>query len=87
MLEVVPVRRYPKRSHVAALQVVAMQVVADAVESYVDGAWERYPEIGEADWVDVVGRARWLAVSQTPGEATVSRALQTLADRASEPPD
>jgi hypothetical protein len=63
-----------------AIEIVARHVAAAMVEDAYDN-WDRYPEIGEADWVAVVDRIVDQLVEFPPVEE-YDKAYQILTDRA-----
>jgi hypothetical protein len=59
-----------------AINVMALQVIAKAVEDHAGLIWGDYPDIGEHDWQRIIARARELA--RPPAPAQRDRALTLL---------
>jgi hypothetical protein len=68
-----------------AKQVIAAEFVARAVREAFEFdrlGWEHYPEVGEHDWLDVVGHAKSLAAAIRPSVTAYTEAHEVLTDRA-----
>lgn len=64
----------------AAVNVLALTVIAAAVEAHGESIRERYPDIGDPEWVRIIARA--VELSRPPAPAHTERYYKLLARRA-----
>jgi hypothetical protein len=67
-----------------AYWIVARRVVANAASgaNQIEPEWENYPEIGEHDWVLVLGRVNDVCRQFNPKDQSYSDAYALLTERA-----
>lgn len=63
-----------------AIDLIALELVAELVDLHAGEAWERFPEVAELDWLVIVDRARLMARRVHPDDRAA--ALERLAARA-----